>query len=118
MEAVYKDCDPRKVEPTKLCPFLDSGPYAEAGQESFRESDEFTVPCVLDHDQQKVLGAIADRKPIDGFIVPVPRRLARPSGPGASAVPRWLSIADGFRYDPLIGFDDRDRPLSEGGSDS
>ncbi len=74
LEAVYKSCDPLKVEPIKICPFLDSGPYAEAGQESFRDTDEFTVPCILGDDQQKVMTAIAARKPIDGFIVHVPRR--------------------------------------------
>ena len=105
-------------EPIKVCPFLDSGPYAEGREESFRETDEFTVPCVLDHDVPKVLAAIAGRRPIDGFIVPVPRYLAKAPGPGASRLPRWLRIAEGIRYDKLIGFDNRPRPDSEGGRDS
>ena len=87
LEAVYKDCDPRKVEPIKLCPFLDSGPYAEAGQESFRDTDDFTVPCVRDFDREKALRAIAVREPIDGFVVPVPRRCAQPQGAGALGLP-------------------------------
>jgi CRISPR-associated endonuclease/helicase Cas3 len=118
LEEVYKRCDPHEIEPLKICPFLDSGPYAEAREESFRETDEFTVPCVLDHDVPKVLEAIADRKPIDGFIVPVPQYLAKPPGPGATRLPRWLRIAEGNRYDRRIGFDNRPRPDSEGGRDS
>ncbi len=115
LEAVYKECDPRKIEPTKLCPFLDSGPYAEAGQEPFRETDDFTVPCILDYDRPKVLAAMAAREPIDGFIVPVPRRCAQPHG--LSDLPRWLSIAEGWRYDKSTGFD-ADRKCPDGGHDS
>jgi CRISPR-associated endonuclease/helicase Cas3 len=119
LEAAYKLCDPSGAEPMKSCPFLDSGPYAEAGQESFRDSDEFTVPCILDFERQKVLDAIAMRQPIDGFIVPVPRRRAVPQGPGDSGLPRWLSIADGWRYDEATGFDaERELPGSEGGCSS
>jgi CRISPR-associated endonuclease/helicase Cas3 len=43
LESVYKACDPLQVEPIKLCPFLDSGPYAEAGQERFATS--MSSPC-------------------------------------------------------------------------
>jgi CRISPR-associated endonuclease/helicase Cas3 len=121
LEAIYKECDPREIEPIKVCPFLDSGPYAEAREESFRENDEFTVPCVLDYDVPKVEAAIAGRKPIDGFIIPVPRYpryLTRAASPGSSRLPRWLSIAEGSRYDKLIGFNDRPRSGSEGGHDS
>jgi CRISPR-associated endonuclease/helicase Cas3 len=119
LEAVYKSCDPQKVEPIRICPFLDSGPYAEAGQESFRDTDEFTVPCILDDDRQKVLAAVAARKPIDGFIVHVPRRCAQSQGTGASVLPRWLSIAEVWRYDKTTGFDaDRPLPGREGGRES
>ena len=112
LETVYKKFDPHEIEPEKLCPFLDSGPYAESREESFRETDEFTVPCVLDRDVPKVLLVIADRKPIDGFIVPVPQYLAKPPGPGEGQLPRWLRVAEGTRYDNLIGFDNRPRPDS------
>ncbi len=120
LEKVYRDCDPGEVEPQKLCPFLDSGPYAEAREESFRETDDFTVPCILDDDVRKVKAAIAARKPIDGFILPVPHLpyLVKEPGPGASQLPRWLRIAESNRYDKLIGFDNRPRPDSERGSDS
>ncbi len=117
LERVYKKCDPREVEPEKLCPFLDSGPYAEAREESFRDIDEFTVPCVLDFDVTKAARAIARGDPIDGFVVPVPRYLANAPGAG-TGLPRWLSIAPGHRYDSLAGFDGRPRPNPAGGFDT
>lgn len=114
LEEVFRECDPGEVEPEKLCPFLDSGPYAEARETSFRETDEFTVPCVLDHDLPKVLDILgephpAKREPIDGFIVPVPRRFANEKRPEGSRFPRWLSVAPGACYNALTGFEDRDR---------
>lgn len=118
LETIYRECDPREVEPSKLCPFLDSGPYAEARVETFRETDEFTVPCILNDDKTRVLATIAKGEPIDGFILPVPRYLAEAPGPGDSRLPRWLLIAPDSRYDKLIGFDDRRRPDFDGGRDS
>lgn len=118
LETTYRDCDPSKIEPLRVCAFLDSGPYAEAGQETFRDSDEFTVPCILDDDRNKVLDAIAARRPIDGYIVPVPRRHAQRQGSDTSRLPRWVSIAEGRRYCALTGFDDRIQSGSNGGSDS
>jgi CRISPR-associated endonuclease/helicase Cas3 len=119
LDRIYKRCDPREIEFEKVCPFLDSGPYAEAGEESFRESDDFAVPCILDHDVENVLSSLrerdlAKRRLIDGLVVPVPRRYANEPRPGVSYFPRWLSVASQSRYDSLIGFDDRERPR-EGG---
>ncbi|RUL82179.1 CRISPR-associated helicase Cas3' [Tautonia sociabilis] len=110
LDRTYQELDPGQVEPSKLCPFLDSGPFAVGRVESFRETDEYSVPSILDIDESKVLAAIAAKQPIDGFVVPAPRHLARPVNPEASRLPRWLWIADGTRYEPRIGFDDRKRP--------
>jgi CRISPR-associated endonuclease/helicase Cas3 len=111
LEKAYEDHDPQQVEPDKHCPFLDSGPYAEAGEESFRDIDEFTVPCVLDKDLDAVLRAMRDRKkPYDGFVVPVPRRFVDESKrPPDACFPRWLSVAPSSHYDPSSGFSDRPR---------
>lgn len=120
LEQVYEDCDPQEIEPETLCPFLDSGPYAEAKEESFREIDEYTVPCVLDDDLDRQVGDMlrshnpADRV-IDGFIVPVPRRFATESKPEDSRFPRWLSVARGSAYDSRIGFDGRKLTPAGGG---
>ncbi|MGO9599274.1 MAG: CRISPR-associated helicase Cas3' [Isosphaeraceae bacterium] len=119
LEEVYKHCDIQDVEPDKLCPFLDSGPYAEAREESFRDADDFTVPCVLDYDVRKAKSAIARKEAVDGLVVPVPllSYLANPPGPG-SGLPSWLSVAPGYRYDRLSGFDGRPLPKPDGGCDT
>ena len=111
LDDIFQEIDPGKVEPSKLCPFLDSGPFAAARVESFRDTDDFTVPCILDHDERDVLAAIADKRPIDGFVVPAPRYLARPVNPEVSRLPRWLWVAEGWRYDDRIGFTDRKQPM-------
>ena len=114
LDEAYQLSDLREIEPEKVCPFLDSGPYAEARVESFREIDEFTTPCILDYDVPKVLEMLhergpAARGPIDGMVVPVPRRFATETRPNDPRFPRWLSVASGTRYDSSIGFDDRER---------
>jgi CRISPR-associated endonuclease/helicase Cas3 len=111
LEEIYRNCDPSEVEPEMLCPFLDSGPYAVAREESFREIDEFTVPCVLDDDLERhVAEILQSRDPaeriIDGYTIPVPRRFANEPKPEASWFPRWLSVARESAYDPIIGFDE------------
>jgi CRISPR-associated endonuclease/helicase Cas3 len=109
LERVFQQHDNRVVEPDKLCPFLDSGAYAQAGEDSFRDIDEFTVPCVLDGgDLQNVLAALRHRTPIDRFIVPVPHRyVANDLRPEDPRFPRWLSVARPDDYDALTGFGPR-----------
>ena len=115
LEQAYREFDKSEIEPDRLCPFLDSGPYALAREESFRDIDEFTVPCVLDDDLTRhVREILKQRNPanrvIDGFIVPVPRRFANEPKPEASWFPRWLSVARMSAYDPTVGFDESKLP--------
>jgi len=117
LDRTYKLLDPGGVEPGKLCPFLDSGAYADGKEDSFREIDEFTVDCILDADETKVLDTLKKKKPIDGFIVPVPHYLDTGRDPEKSRLPRWLRVAEMSRYDKLTGFDGRPRP-SDGGQKS
>lgn len=56
--------------------FTEGAPWAAAGEEDLRDSHDFTLNAVLDHDLDMVLALRQKRKPIDGFIVPVPRRHA------------------------------------------
>jgi CRISPR-associated endonuclease/helicase Cas3 len=105
LERVFRQYDNHVVEPDRLCPFLDSGAYAQSGEESFRDIEELTVPCVLDGDVDEVLQLLHQRSPIDGFIVPVPRRgVAADLRPGNASFPRWLSVARSANYDNLTGF--------------
>ncbi len=110
----YETFDPRVVEPDKLCPFLDSGPFAQGHVESFRDIDDYAVSCVLDDDVRAVLDALEARKPIDAYVVPVPFYLTLPRGPGESKLPRWLHVAPASRYTRDCGFDGRERALVEG----
>ena len=114
LDRIYRDHDPGQVEPSKLCPFLDSGPYADGREDSFREIDEFAVDCILDLDETRVLAEIKAKRPIDGFVVPVPRYLTVERNPEKSRLPRWLRIAEMSRYCKLAGFDGRPRPAKGG----
>jgi len=115
LEHTYEAHDPRVVEPLKHCPFLSSGPYADGRESNFRDIDEFTVPCVLEDELPDVVRAIQDRRPIDGFLVPVPRRFARPPEPTPhERFPRWLSVAPPSHYSEQIGFADRPLTSAEG----
>ena len=122
LERVYRECDPSEAEPEKLCPFLDSGPYAVAQEETFRDIDEYTVPCILDGDSKKVAEILQAGNPaervIDGYIVPVPRRFAREPKPEASWFPRWLSVARSSAYEKAIGFDETKLASIKGGDDA
>jgi CRISPR-associated endonuclease/helicase Cas3 len=106
LEREFRQHDNQIVEPDRLCPFLDSGAYAAAREESFRDTDDFTVPCVLDGDDlERVLRSLRDRERFDGFIVPVPRRLVvHELRPDDSRFPRWLSVASSQNYDRITGF--------------
>ena len=111
LEKAYRKCDASPVESSKLCPFLDNGPYARA-DEPWRDTDEFTVPCILQQDERKVLEALHDRDPamriIDGSILPVPVWVRKEKSPSDPKFPRWLSVVSGLDcYDASIGFDER-----------
>jgi CRISPR-associated endonuclease/helicase Cas3 len=121
LEAFYEKHDPSIVEPDRHCPFIDSGPFADGKEETFRDIEEFTMPCILDADLPEVQSQLATRrgKPIDGFIVPVPRQRADyDARPSESTLPRWLSIAPADHYDPLSGFHDHSLNQNDGGPTS
>ncbi|HVA51264.1 MAG TPA: CRISPR-associated helicase Cas3' [Pirellulales bacterium] len=90
----------------KLSMFLESGPFAVAGDEDFRDSEEHNRQCVLPDDVHDYLSARAKDKP--GFILPVPIRLARcrdnEMHPEHKQLPPYLGIAEAGHYHPAIGF--------------
>lgn len=73
--------------------FFTSGYFAIAG--SFRDTDEYAVPCILDRDLEKVKESMESRprKPHDGFIINVPRKGANPSDNKPSWLPKYLGVA-------------------------
>jgi CRISPR-associated endonuclease/helicase Cas3 len=90
-------------------PFLTSGPYAVAKEESFRDSNDFSRECVLFEDVDLYLKAGDDEKP--GFVLPVPKRWAtlrdREVYPGHGHLPRYLGVADAGHYHALLGYCDQ-----------
>jgi CRISPR-associated endonuclease/helicase Cas3 len=88
--------------------FLDGGFFATPGP--FRDSDDSSLPVILDTDQAAFHDLAARGRSTDGLRIPVPRAHARP-GPHPG-LPRWLGLADGTRYDDRLGF------LIEDGLDS
>jgi CRISPR-associated endonuclease/helicase Cas3 len=85
--------------------FFTSGYFATAG--SFRDTDEYSVPCILDRDLDEVKRLIESKpkKPYDGFIINVPRKGVNPPDDKPSWLPKYLGIAQWEgNYDVRSGF--------------
>lgn len=82
--------------------FLDGGYYAVRGD--LREIEEYAQPCILDGDIETVLERLRRREPIDGFVVPVPRRFTLNKQETPPGLPRYLGLAESARYSELLGF--------------
>ncbi len=86
--------------PESRAAFPDSGPYAMAREDTFRDDDGYVVDAVLDSDVDLWLAARHRREPAEGYVVPVPRGVvSRDSRLGA-----FLYRAPGDRYHPFLGF--------------
>lgn len=85
--------------------FFTSGYFATMG--SFRDTDEYALPCVLDHDLAEVKKCIESKpkKPYDGFIINVPRKGVNPPEDKPSWLPKYLGVAQWEgNYDKRSGF--------------
>ncbi len=83
--------------------FLDSGPYAMARDDHFREDDDFAVDCVLDADLEAFLQMRAARNNrAAGFVLPAPRRLGRSD----ERLGGFLRVAPASHYSSLYGLMD------------
>jgi len=85
--------------------FFTSGYFATAG--SFRDTDEYSVPCILDRDLDEVKRLIEfkPKKPYDGFIINVPRKGVTPPDDKPSWLPKYLGVAQWEgNYDMRSGF--------------
>lgn len=103
LEAALR-ASPKIEERSKAaCQFLRSGPYASSGVAQFRDIEEFTLPTVLESDLLEVTERTRDRKPIDGYIVPVPRRFRSPA---PSSLPNYIGMAKSDYYVDTFGFCD------------
>lgn len=93
----------------KRCQFLESGPYADGGEDSFRDLDEFTIPGLLTSDVEVFVKLKSQGKPTDGLILPVPRKFAQKHED--SRLPSFLCLAPSAYYQKLLGF--LDHPSEE-----
>jgi CRISPR-associated endonuclease/helicase Cas3 len=88
--------------------FLAGGYFATPAP--FRDTDESSAQVILDRDRDAVARAFAAQQPIDGYLVPVPRKHAK-RGPHPK-LPTWVGHADGSRYSRRYGFIVDDEHLS------
>ena len=93
---------PAQTDSAGASRFLDGGYYAVPG--SIRDDGEPSSPCVLDSDLADVTAALAARKPIDGWLVPVSLRFAREPAAEARSWPAWLKVASASCYQAGLGF--------------
>jgi hypothetical protein len=68
--------------------------------QAYRDSVDFTTPAVLDTEIGAWQATKKAGKPTDGFVVPVPKRFARPS----TVLGSLLSVALTSHYHPDFGF--------------
>ena len=103
MGAIFEALEKQKSEPEPAAAarFIEGGYFATPG--SLRDTDDFSTLCLLDVDLDEARRRHDMRKPIDGFVVPVPRgavmKIARPHW-----LPSFYGIADGRCYDDRAGF--------------
>jgi CRISPR-associated endonuclease/helicase Cas3 len=111
LEAALADA-PQPPEPRKECQFLESGPWAMAGEENFRATDDYTRQAVLPEDVEEFVRLRRRRVEswrADGLVLPVPVHLAKGRD---GRLPRYLAVATGGHYLPALGYLDERRPAS------
>jgi CRISPR-associated endonuclease/helicase Cas3 len=109
LETGLRTFGPATTDAPKASSFLQSGPYAVSGDESFRDIDQFTVPAILDCDVSEYSRLVSHKQPTDGLIVPVPKQkkffIEGTSG-DSPRLPPYLKIASGSHYHRILGFCD------------
>jgi CRISPR-associated endonuclease/helicase Cas3 len=93
--------------------FLDSGYYATPG--SFRDTDEYSLPCILDTDLEAVKAILKSKATYkkEPFMINVPRKWANRETEHHSWLPKYIGVAEsaGHYDNPERGF--VTKPLAE-----
>jgi CRISPR-associated endonuclease/helicase Cas3 len=93
--------------------FLDSGYYATPG--SFRDTDEYSLPCILDTDIEAVKVILKSKETYkkEPFMISVPRKWAKRETEHHSWLPKYIGVAEtaGHYDNPERGF--VTKPLEE-----
>lgn len=87
-------------DPDPFAKLFDSGYFASPDQ--LRDIDEFTVAAILDADLEQSKKLIAQRKPLDPFIVPVPKSYLLDEKP--NWLPVYVRVASAENYEQTLGF--------------
>ena len=87
------------IEAERRSSFLTSGPYAMAGDDSFRDIEEFSQQCVLDVDIDHFLKASAEKRA--GFVCPVPKKLKPTTH---EKLPKYLRVGNASNYKLDTGY--------------
>jgi CRISPR-associated endonuclease/helicase Cas3 len=86
--------------------FLDSGYYATPG--SFRDTDEYSLPCILDTDLEAVKAILKSKEAYkkEPFMISVPRKWAKRETEHHSWLPKYIGVAEtvGHYDNPERGF--------------
>ncbi|MBI5014592.1 MAG: CRISPR-associated helicase Cas3' [Deltaproteobacteria bacterium] len=102
LEKLLEEHGPKGVQPNAYTAFLQSGPWALSGEERLRDALDHTVPSILKDDLSEYFALRRAKEPIDGLVVPAPRRLARPD----SRLGRLYHVAPSEHYDTRYGLFD------------
>ena len=107
LQNLLEEHGPGDVEVEKYAAFLENGPWVCSREESLRDENHFTINALLDDDIPEYFALRSQKKPIDGLLVPVPRRRANPH----SKIGQFPLIASARHYHSEYGF--FDFPLEE-----
>ncbi|MBD2492940.1 CRISPR-associated helicase Cas3' [Nostoc sp. FACHB-280] len=85
------------------CAFLEGGYWAKS--QPFRDTDDYSVDAILSSDLKTVGELLEQKNPYDGYVLPVPKKLAHQQWKGRpEKMPRYLAVADASLYCPRRGF--------------
>lgn len=86
--------------------FPDSGPFALARDDQFRDENEYVVDAILADDIDAWLAERTAKRPADGLVVPVPRRYTGTD----ERLGSFLQRAEGGRYQWFLGYREEVEP--------
>ncbi len=106
LQELLEQYGPREVEVDRYAAFLESGPWAASREEPLREGGDYTADAILDRDLNIYKALKKNGKPVDGLVVPVPRRLVGT----AERIDRY-AVAPAKHYNKKWGF--MEKPYGE-----
>lgn len=99
LEDLLDQYGPSQIEVERYASFLECGPWASSREESLREQHDTTVQTILDSHVRPYLDLLRQKSPVDGLMLPAPRKLARPE----VKLGRHPMVAPSANYSSLYG---------------